>query len=95
MNKIKIGYKDYDIDYRESDSTLLDDFDTCYGQIFYQLNKIIINSEFNEMIQKETLIHEVLHGIDDFYNVGLEEVQVQILAKAILTLLKDNNLSVK
>lgn len=38
----------------------------------------------------ETLIHEVIHGIEDVYNVKLGEEKVQTLGMAIYGLLNEN-----
>ena len=40
--------------------------------------------------QKCTLVHEILHGIDEMYKLGLKESQVEQLAKGLYQMIKDN-----
>ena len=40
--------------------------------------------------QKCTFIHECLHGIDDVFEIGLDEEQVRKTAKGIYTFMRDN-----
>lgn len=38
----------------------------------------------------ETLLHEVVHALDDALDLGLEERQVQVLSRGLFTVLRDN-----
>lgn len=92
MDKIKIGYSDYDIIVQSSESPLLVNGDECYGIIEHDNKKIYLNERFNKDQQNETLLHEVIHGIDEFMNIGLTEDQVERLGKGMYLVLKENNL---
>ena len=40
--------------------------------------------------QEATLCHEMLHGLDDTYSIGLKEKQVEKLGNALYMLILDN-----
>ena len=40
--------------------------------------------------QETTLCHEMLHGLDDMYSIGLKEKQVEKLGNALYMLILDN-----
>lgn len=85
--KIRILYKEYKI---EQEENLHDGGDDLYGQIHYIGEKILLNSDSSEEQKKATLMHELIHGLDEMYRIGLEEEQVEKLGNAIYMLLKDN-----
>ena len=41
--------------------------------------------------QEATLCHEMLHGLDDMYSIGLKEKQVEKLGHALYMLILDNS----
>jgi Zn-dependent peptidase ImmA (M78 family) len=67
-----------------------DNSDKTYGTINYEKFEIIIQTEYPYKKQRETVIHEILHGIDDTYKIGLKENQVCLLASGILKFYDDN-----
>ena len=85
---VKIGFRNYKINRIEPSSKLNNDI--LFGEIAFVTNEININSQFDEDEQKETLIHEILHGIDHMYKLDLDEDVVSRLSVAIYTVLKDN-----
>ncbi len=95
IDKVKIGWKEYKIKLLESQQTLKTGTGECYGEIFYDEKVIHINKAYDVEFQEATLIHEVLHGIEDMYNLELGEETVTRLAQAIYTVLKDNNLEIR
>ena len=64
INKIKIGYKTYDIVY---DNEYLDEKELT-GEIDYYNKNIIVRNDRDDVEFLNTFIHEVLHGI--FYQSG-------------------------
>ena len=84
---IKILYKEYVIEQQEN---LHDSGGDLYGQIQYLPEKIFLNAASSEEQKKATLIHELIHGIDEMYNIGLKEKQVERLGNAFYMLIKDN-----
>lgn len=95
IDKVKIGWKEYEVKLLESQQKLKDNARECYGEILFDEKVIHINKNYDVEQQKATLIHEVLHGIEDMYSLELGEEVVTRLAQAIYTVLKDNNLEIK
>ena len=91
IESIKIGWKNYKIVY--TDEELYEDGEKILGSVNCDAAKIIIETRHGEDSSKVTLIHEVIHAMDDMYNVGLEEWQVEALSNAIYTTIKDNNIA--
>lgn len=93
-DRIKIGWKEYVIQKDEPKQTLFIDGKECYGTIDYD-NQVITLSNRNNTAQDEvTLIHEVLHGIDNMHALGLGENTIERLADAIYTVLLSNGLEI-
>ena len=83
LEKVRILYKEYKI---EQEGNLHD----LYGQIHYLDEKILLNSDSSEEQKKATLIHELIHGMDEMYKMGLSEEQVEKLGNAFYMMLRDN-----
>lgn len=92
MEKIKIGYKDYQIKYLDPKQVLFDDGTGLIGKIEYNDNIIYLSNRYSNDTSNEGLVHEVIHGRDDMYGIGFTEEQVNGLGKGIYTVLKDNEL---
>lgn len=92
MEKIKIGYKDYQIKYLDPKQVLFDDGTELISKIEYNDNIIYLSNRYSNDTSNEGLVHEVIHGIDDMYGIGLTEEQITGLGKGIYTALKDNGL---
>lgn len=88
--RIKIGYKVYMIESAKPNLSVED----YYGTINYGEEKIYLRDSNSEEQNVQTLIHEVLHGISEFYLLGMEEKEVALLSNALYTVLKDNNLKI-
>ncbi len=96
LDIIKIGWKEYDIEIAEPvESDLYVNTDECYGRIDYDKQKIFLREQNSELQNRETLIHEVLHGIENMYLINLGEDTATKLASAIATVLHDNNLEIR
>lgn len=89
-DKVKIGWKDYKIEHASSESKLTVESGTCYGEIDYNEQIIRLNDKYSEEQKQCTLVHEVLHGISDMYQLNMPEGLVARLADAIYTVVKDN-----
>lgn len=85
--KIRILYKTYDIKQVEN---LHDGENDLYGQIHYLSEEIYLNISASEKQKEATLIHEVIHGLDEIYRIGLDEEQVEKLGSAFYMLIQDN-----
>ena len=86
-DNVNIAYKDYSVEIVDN---LHDNVCDLYGQIHYLPEKIYLNSEASEEQKKATLVHEIIHGLDDMYNIGLKEKQVEKLGNAFYMLIRDN-----
>lgn len=87
-DKVKIGYKDYEV--KKIAGKVMDNDTVCYGVIHYNDGLIQISTIYSDDQQKCAFVHEALHGIDDIFDIGLEERQVQQLAKGLYQVIKDN-----
>lgn len=85
--KVNILYKTYTIS--ECQGLHDGNQDLC-GQIQYLSQQILLNSEMSEELKKATLLHELVHGLDEMYNIGLKEKQVDKLGNALYMLIRDN-----
>ena len=93
MNKIKIGYKTYDIVY---DNKGLHN-DGLHGQIDYDGNKIILSDDYDKTEQLNTFLHEILHGI--FHQVGdrklrKNETLINCISNGLVQVIVDNNIEI-
>ena len=91
MEKIKIGYKTYDIIY---DNKGLQN-DGFYGQIDYDGNKIRLRSDYDKTEQLNTFIHEVLHGIlyqSGDKNLREDENLINCITNGLTQVIVDNDI---
>jgi hypothetical protein len=61
-----------------------------YGLIDFNSMEILVNIEKGLDHQKDTVIHEILHGIDEELGLHLSEKQVRNLGCGIFQVLKTN-----
>lgn len=87
-NLVKIGYKDFEVNL--IDRALVDGDKVLYGRIEHDFATITISKIYSEDQQKCTFLHECIHGIDELFEIGLEEEQVRKLSKGIYQFIKDN-----
>lgn len=86
LAKIKIGCFQYTITEVKSVSK----FEPRKGEIDLLQRAIKIDSDMTPQDKQETLLHEIIHGIDEFMRIGLEEEQVKKLGAALAMVLIDN-----
>lgn len=96
-SKIKIGYKDIDIDLVRSDFSKQTD---SYGEYQHRANKIEIQQDLTNSDFANTLLHEVLHAVA--YEMSLtqegnilskdtnEEIVINSITNGLMTVVKDN-----
>ena len=88
--KVKIGYKEYEIIKKNEVIELPSE---CYGKIDYNREVIEISTKFSQKQQKQTLLHEIIHGIFeklDMYELEKDEKVVNQLSKELYMLIIDN-----
>lgn len=89
-NKVKIGYKEYEIIKKEELYVLPDEL---YGKIDYDKEQITLSSKYSQRQQNQTFLHEVIHGIFeklDMKELENNEVVVNQLSKELYMLILDN-----
>lgn len=62
----------------------------CYGQCDTPSQRIIFDPEVHLEQRIDTVLHEVVHGIDEAMVTGLTEEQVRAVSTALLAVLRDN-----
>ncbi|AZO96141.1 hypothetical protein [Halocella sp. SP3-1] len=87
---IKIG--PYDVKLSFADNLRDENDKELYGIIHHTQDEIEINTKSSVEKQKVSILHEVMHGIDVTYQIGLSEEQTEVLATGIYQVLKDNDL---
>lgn len=87
QEKVKILYKEYGV---SEQVNLHDENGELFGQIHYLPQTIILNADATEEQRKATLVHEIIHAMDEMYGIGLKEKQVEKLGNALYMLHKDN-----
>lgn len=85
---VKVLYKEYMIEQQEN---LHSEGGELYGQIHYNPEKILLNADSSEEQKKATLVHEIIHALDEMYGIGLKEKQVEKLGNGVYMLIKDNS----
>ena len=85
--KVKILYKNYAV---REESNLHDNKSELYGIARYLEEEIVLNAGASLNQKKATLIHEIIHAIDEIYCVELSEGQVEKLGTGVFMLLRDN-----
>ena len=85
--KVKILYKEYTVEEQEN---LHDGGKELYGQIHYLSEKIMLNTNSSDKQKEATFLHEIIHGLDEMYCIGLKEKQGEKLGTALYILLQDN-----
>ena len=85
---VSILYKDYVIG---TENRMRDENGAeLYGQINYLEQTVTLSNAASLEQKKATLIHELIHGIDKMYNIGLKEKQVEKLGNGVYMLIRDN-----
>lgn len=84
---VKIGWKLYHIQIIDA---VLNNGPELYGQIDFNGRLIRLRAANTAEQNEVTLIHEILHGISEMYDLDLEEHTVEVLCNALYTLLCDN-----
>lgn len=89
-NKVKIGYKEYEIVKKEE---IIDLPNECYGKIDFDKEKIEISIKYNQNQQNQTFLHELIHGIFDkldMHELGGNETVVNQLSKELYEVILNN-----
>jgi len=82
---MKIGGIYYDVIHKTNE-----ELNGNVGLADFNRQEISINTEHTMQTQRIALIHEVLHILDNTYNLKLTEEQVTFTAHALVSLIEDN-----
>lgn len=83
---MKIGCYRYEVKEVKS----VNKFEARKGEIDFYEKVIRLDEDMSPNDKLETLLHEIVHGIDDFMDVGLEENQVKKLGHGLAMVFMDN-----
>lgn len=84
--KVRIFGRDFSIHYIPNSSLGVDRMGYCE----WTKQKISVEDGLTPIEEADTVLHEVIHGLDDVMGLKLEEDQVKCLATGILGILQDN-----
>lgn len=87
---VRIGPYDYVVQLEEK--VLGDRNQELYGHILYGPQKVVIQSGLTDARTLAILVHEVLHGISEYLEIGLSEKQVIRLTAGLTVFIRDNGL---
>ena len=91
IDRIKIMATEYSVEEVEQ----IDKYQRLWGQIDYAEQTIKIDKNIPESLKRETLVHEILHGILEklgYLELNEDEQKVHSIASTMYQVLKDNNL---
>lgn len=82
--RIKIGGHIFEVIYKD-----LTDIE-CIGLCKHHSNVIYVQPGLKPTREREVILHECVHAISEFMNLGLDESQVERLGEGLFMLLQDN-----
>jgi hypothetical protein len=86
IDNVKIGNQTYVI----FEVECVDKHDSLAGQIKFLESEIRILQDLPHDLKQETILHEVIHGIENFFDLDLEEEEVKMLGRGLTMVFKDN-----
>lgn len=86
IEKVKIGCFTYEV----VSVDIVNKFNPSKGEIDYIKKIIKLDETMTESDRRETILHEVIHGIDHFLEIELEEEQVRKIGRGLAMVLLDN-----
>lgn len=94
LDKVKIGWMEYKVKVVKS-SEINNGDGEFYGRCNHGTNTIIINDSYSKEQREATLLHEVIHVVDNYAGLDLSERQVKGLANMLYQVIKGNNWRIK
>lgn len=83
--KVRIVGRDIVINYVSAD-----DMPKAFGEYDYETLSVRVRTGQQTAFEADTVLHELIHAIDDAMQLGMTERQVHCSATGIIALLKDN-----
>jgi len=90
--EIKIGPYTYRVE--SVPEGIVEDSQELYGHISFGQDVIQITTKFTTERVVTTLLHEVLHGLSELFDLNLKERQVACLAAGLMMVITDNGFRV-
>lgn len=87
--KVMIGSMPYHVCYptfvkNENDENL-------FGECNHEKNTIYVADQYDKIRQKETLLHEIMHALDAWYNNNsIEEKHIEAMARGMFDFISNN-----
>lgn len=89
VNTVKVLFKEYRVAFEKN---LHDGNAELYGEMDSKLEIITLDEDLSEDQKNATLLHEIIHALDDVMAIDLKEEQVIKLANGLYMLAKQNDL---
>lgn len=80
--KLRVFGKDWELRWQ--------DMDDCSGKTTHRHLLIEVDPDYPRPFLQDTLLHEILHAVDEELHLELEERQVHQMATALLSVMNDN-----
>jgi len=91
-DKIKIGGIDWKIELIKEATDDINDKASYMGRVLFKKHKILILNSYPIERQFKTLLHEIIHVLDEDLKIGFEENDICRLEVGLYQVLKDNKL---
>jgi hypothetical protein len=88
MQSIRILGIDYAVEIKDFED------DDQFGESSEQTCNISIKTNLNSDVFEETLLHEIIHQVDDALDLGMTEDQVRRLSRGLYCVSKENNIQI-
>ena len=90
--QVVIGWQTYDVDFKSPDTHLVGEVKegVFLGNIYYSQSLIVINNTPDEDVMESTLLHEIIHGIDNFMTIGLDEDTISKISDGLSLFITQN-----
>jgi len=86
--RVRVLGKRFTVEWCDEGNTSLDD---CYGIADSANQKIYIQTGLPVETEQDTVLHEVMHCIEEAMGLDLDEMVIKKMATGILAVIKDNH----
>jgi hypothetical protein len=90
--RVKVLGRTYTIEFLPTGSPILvnDDDENCLGRVDHNAQQIAVDDKQVLEAQQDTVLHEVLHAIENTLNLDVEENTIHLFATGVLAVLREN-----
>ena len=75
---------------RDVPVVVVDDMPMSFGEYDYETQIVRIQAGQQPAFEADTLLHELIHAVDDVMQLGMKERQVHCVAAGLIALIRDN-----